>query len=234
MRSYVLLSILGLLLMTPVFGAPSQPEPETHQHKESHHQGGHHDFSDAEKWIKKFEDPARDEWQKPDLVVKKLGLKPGMNVADIGAASGYFTRRLAKEIEPGGFALAVDIESNFFPYVIHRAHEEGQYNLFCVESTPDDPRLPTDTIDLILIVDTLHHIEQRPAYYERLKKCLRKNGRVVVVDFKKYAKIPVGPKPEMRLKAESVQQEFEDADFEVSVDNETLEFQYIVTATLRP
>lgn len=205
-----------------------QAEPH---HKKHHGHGKHHDFSDAEKWIEKFEDPARDEWQKPDLVVDMLQLRPGMNVADIGAASGYFTRRMAKKIEPEGFAFAVDIESNFFPYVIERAHREGQYNLFTVECTADDPRLPPLSMDLILIVDTLHHIENRSTYYEKLRDVLRENGRIVVVDFKKDADIPVGPKKAMRLRAEAVKKEFEESGFDVKVDSTTLEFQYIVTAT---
>lgn len=205
---------------------------ETHQKDHGHGHHKHHDFSDADKWIEKFEDPARAEWQKPDLVVEKLDLKPGMNVADIGAASGYFTRRMARQIMPGGYALAVDIESNFFPYVLDRAYKENQYNLFTVECTADDPRLPTESIDLILIVDTLHHIEAREAYYKKLKASLRRDGRVVIVDFKKDADIPVGPGKAMRLSAESVRQEFESAGFQVSVDTQTLPYQYILTAKL--
>ena len=238
MRKIAVLFILTLLCQ----GVLAQEPHHDHEHKPQHHKQdghksnhhgkhGHHDFSDAEKWIEKFEDPARDEWQKPDLVVEMLKLTPGMNVADIGAASGYFTRRMAKKVMPGGYALAVDVESNFFDYVTKRAHEEGQYNLFCVECTPEDPRLPAQSMDVILIVDTLHHIEGRPEYYQTLKKALRKGGRVVIVDFKKHADIPVGPKPAMRLKAERVKDEFEAAGFEVQIDSETLDYQYILTAT---
>jgi len=187
----------------------------------------------VEKWIERFEDPSRDVWQKPEKVIEKLALEPGMNVADIGAASGYFARRMALAVSPGGLALAVDIEPSFFPYVIERAYKEGQYNLFTVEGLPDDPRLPPKSLDLILIVDTLHHIAERPAYYARLKEGLRGAGRVVVVDFKKDEVIPVGPGPEMRLRAEDVQAEFEAAGFSVEVDRETLDYQYILTATLK-
>ena len=225
---------ISIVMLVTLLFAPLQAEQEKHHDHQGHPQGHkhNHDFSDAEKWIEKFEDPARDEWQKPDLVVEKLGLKPGMNVADIGAASGYFTRRMAQEVMPGGYALAVDIESNFFPYVTKRAYSDQQFNLFTVECTADDPRLPADSLDLILIVDTLHHIENRGAYYEKLKASLRGNGRVVIVDFKKNADIPVGPSPAMRLAADSVQQEFEAAGFTVSIDRETLPYQYILTATL--
>ena len=228
MRFLILYIIIGFLTL------PAMADQNNHEGSD-HHSGHHqknHDFSDAEKWIKKFEDPTRDEWQKPDLVVEQLNLKPGMNVADIGAASGYFTRRMAKKIMPGGYALAVDIESNFFPYVQERAYQEQQFNLFTVQCTESDPRLPKESLDLILIVDTLHHIEGRPEYYEKLKASLREGGRVVIVDFKKHADIPVGPGPKMRLSAQSVREEFEAAGFRVSVDDQTLPYQYILTAQI--
>lgn len=222
MSKFFLTCLMTFTLLAPLLG----------QEGHGKHEGGHHSFDDVEKWIQRFEDPMRAEWQKPDLVVEKLDLKPGMNVADIGGASGYFTRRLARKVMPGGVALLVDIESHFFPYVIKRSQEEEQYNLFTVQALPDDPRLPEASIDMILIVDTLHHIEGRPAYYQLLKKSLRGQGRVVVVDFKKDAEIPVGPKPEMRLRDSDVKKELEEAGFEVEVDNQTLDYQYIITATL--
>lgn len=225
---------LVLLLALLLFQGAGAQEKQHRGHHKGHHHGKKHDFSDAKKWIGRFEEPSRAKWQKPDLVVRKLGLKPGMNVADLGAASGYFTRRMAKYVSPGGVAFAVDIEKNFFPYVLERAYQEGQYNLFTIECTYDDPRLPEKAIDLVLIVNTLHHIQERPAYYDRLKKALRDGGRVVVVDFKKFAEIPVGPSPAGRLKAQRVLREFQEAGFSVDLDYDTLEFQYIVTARLKP
>lgn len=203
-----------------------------HSH-DQHGPAGHGHFRDAKKWIERFEDPARDAWQKPDAVVESLKLKPGMNVADVGAASGYFTRRLASQVMPGGYALAVDIESSFFPYVLERAHSEGQFNLFTVQSLPDDPRLPDESLDVVLIVNTLHHISERPTYYDKLRKSLRSGGRVVVVDFQKDVEIPVGPSREMRLSRESVEEEFRSAGFTVESDTELLPYQYIITATKR-
>ena len=202
-------------------------------HKADKHKGHHHhSFSDTEKYIKRFEDPTRDEWQKPDIVVKMLGLKPGMNAADIGAATGYFTRRMGKEVMPGGYALAVDLEDGFFPYLLRRAYEEDVYNVFPVKATPDDPRLPLDSLNVILIVNTLHHIEAREAYYQKLKASLRGDGRIVVVDFKKDEEIPFGPKPPMRLRATDVKKELETAGFSVEIDSATLPYQYVLTATI--
>jgi ubiquinone/menaquinone biosynthesis C-methylase UbiE len=195
--------------------------------------GKHHDFSDIERWIKAFEDPARAEWQKPDQVVELLGLKSGQNVADIGAGTGYFTRRMAKKVLPGGIAVAVDIQADFFPYVNDKALEAKQDNIFTQLALPDNPRLGEGVYDLIFICNTLHHIEHRAEYYAWLRRGLRPNGRVVIVDFFKDMEIPVGPKPSERLASGDVRREFESAGFTVSVDAETLPYQYILTATPR-
>ncbi len=198
------------------------------QHR--HHKN--HDFGDIDRWVQRFEDPARADWQRPDLVVESLGLRPGQNVADIGAGTGYFTRRLARLVSPGGFALAVDVEPGFFPYINKRAREDDQFNILTVKADYDNPRLEENSLDLIFICDTLHHIDNRASYYEHLKRALRPGGRVVVVDFFKDKKIPVGPGPAMRLSAPSLKAEFERAGFAVSVDTVSLPYQYILDAQL--
>ena len=194
---------------------------------------GHHDFSDIQKWIDRFEEPSREEWQKPDAVVELLGLKPGQNVADIGAGTGYFTRRMAKKILPGGVAVAVEIEPGFFPYINKRALDAQQDNIFTQLALVDNPRLAPGTYDLIFICDTLHHIEHRAEYYAWLRRGLKPGGRVVVVDFFKDMDIPVGPKPSERLAPGSLRMEFEAAGFTVRIDAETLPYQYILVATPR-
>lgn len=225
---------LGLItLLSFSMAATNMAEPDKAERYKGHkHRGEHQGFGDTEKYIKRFEDPVRAEWQKPDLVVEMLDLQPGMNVADIGAATGYFTRRMAKKLMPGGYALAVDIEDGFFPYLLKRGYEEGVFNMFPVKGRPDDPRLPARSLDVVLIVDTLHHISDRADYYQKLKAALRDGGRVVIVDFKKDEEIPVGPGPEMRLRATEVKKEFENAGFTAEIDSETLPYQYILTATI--
>ena len=193
----------------------------------------HHDFGDIEKWVERFEDPAREEWQKPDHVVGLLNLQAGQNVADVGAATGYFTRRMAKKVVPGGIAVAVDIEPGFFPYIDARAVAENQDNIFTRKAEADNPRLGVGNFDLIFICDTLHHIDHRAEYYAWLQRALRSGGRVVVVDFFKEMEIPVGPKPAMRISHQALKAEFVAAGFRVDVDVETLPYQYILTATVR-
>ncbi len=207
------------------------PAYSQHHHDESH--GGHtHRFDDVQKWIERFEEPERDEWQRPDLVVEKIGLEPGMNVADIGAGSGYFTRRMAAQIAPGGLAFAVDIEPGFFPFVLERARQEQQNNLLTIEASETDPYLPEGALDVIFLCNTLHHIDSRESYYEKLKQGLKDEGRLVIVEFFNDREIPIGPGPEMRLGSKELIRELEAAGFVVEVDRETLPYQYIVTAKL--
>lgn len=224
--------LLLLLLCLPVSPQPKQEHKR--EHKQVHEPGKQHDFSDLDKWVERFEEPAREEWQKPDLVVELLDLKPGQNVADIGAGTGYFTRRMAKKILPGGLAVAVELEPAFFTYIQKRSIEEKQDNLLTQLALPDSPRLAVGTYDVIFICNTLHHIEHRAEYYAWLRRALRPGGRVVIVDFFKEMEIPVGPPPAMRLAPGSLRLEFEAAGFAVSVDAETLPYQYILTATARP
>ena len=89
-----------------------------------------------------YEGFGRDTWQQSERVVKELGLKPGDQVADLGAGSGYFTFRLADAVGPSGRVYAVDIDSAMLEYLTRQAIERGYQNVETVLAAPDDPRLP--------------------------------------------------------------------------------------------
>src|SRR5687767_10377089 len=101
----------------PPHAASSSMVPNHNDHEHSHGEHGHHGahghrFEKAEDWAPKFDDPARDEWQKPDLVVAALEIAPNMIVADIGAGTGYFEPRLSLAVEPTGRVIALDVEQD--------------------------------------------------------------------------------------------------------------------------
>lgn len=214
MRKFLLL----LLLLT----LPSAAKP-------GHH---HHDFSDIPRWMKAFEDPARDVWQKPQAVVDWLQLRPGQVVADIGAASGYFSRPLARAVAPSGWVFAVEIEAGFFAPLHQLAAEQKVHNLATVLATAEGPNLPDGSVDLIFLCDTLHHIQGRADYYQVLRKSLKPGGRIAVVDFFPDRDIPVGPKKEERLSPQQVSDELQAAGFSVESNLELLPYQYIVVGRL--
>ncbi|AKJ08207.1 Methyltransferase type 11 [Archangium gephyra] len=133
-----------------------------------------HRFENAEEWAKRFEEPERDAWQKPDEVVKALSLPADAKVADIGAGTGYFAVRLARAV-PQGRVYGVDIEPDMVRYMGERAKRENLGNLEAVLGEPGDAKLP-EPVDVALVVDTYHHIGDRVVYLKRLGEKLRPGG----------------------------------------------------------
>jgi ubiquinone/menaquinone biosynthesis C-methylase UbiE len=193
-----------------------------------HHQGVQHTFEDTGRWVQEFEDPSRDAWQKPDEVVAAMGLEPGDRVADIGAGSGYFTRRFARAVGGTGIAYGVDIEPNMLQYIAQRATEDGQSNIVPVLARPDNPMLAPASVDVIFICDTIHHIENRPSYYEVLKRDLAPGGRLVIVDFLKKEDVPVGPPMEMKIAKQDLIAELVAAGFRLRDERDFLPYQYFL------
>jgi ubiquinone/menaquinone biosynthesis C-methylase UbiE len=133
--------------------------------------------------IASMERAERDEWQKPDEVVKALNLKNRDAVADIGAGTGYFSRRFARAVAPDGKVYAVDVAADILAYLKDRADHENLHNIVTVVSRPDDPMLPANTIDLAFFCDTTHHIEHRVDFYRKLFPAVKPHGRMAIVDY---------------------------------------------------
>ena len=130
-----------------------------------------------------YEGSSRDEWQQPERVVAALGIEPGDRVADLGSGSGYFTVRLAPAVGAGGRVYAVDVDAEMNEYLRKRLAEAGIENVEIVLGRFEDPQLPDGGVDLVVTVDTYHHIEERPAYFRNLKRDLAPGGRVAVIDY---------------------------------------------------
>ena len=154
---------------------------------------GHHDhghlpgFDDAEAWAARFEDPKREVWQKPAEVIAALALPPEAKVADIGSATGYFPVRLAKAL-PNGRVFGADVEASMVDYLNKRAQKEQLTNLSSHLAEFADAKIP-EPVDLILMVNTYHHIESRPVYFTKLSASLRPGGRVPIIDFTAASKM---------------------------------------------
>ena len=126
----------------------------------------------------------RDEWQKPDQVIRSLAIRPGDHVADLGSGGGYFTLRLAKAVGPSGKVYAVDIDKGLNEALAKRARQEGYANVEVVLAKVNDPLLPKSGVDLIFTSNTYHHLKDRVQYFANVKKYLKPNGRVAIVEFK--------------------------------------------------
>jgi SAM-dependent methyltransferase len=197
------------------------------QMKHEHEPG--HSFGNAETWAKEFDDPARHVWQKPDEILDALQLPSTARVADIGAGTGYFSVRIAKRV-PDGKVFAVDIEPDMVRYLGERAHREHLHILQPVLAIANSPNLP-EAVDVALIVDTYHHIDDRVAYFSRLKSSLQPGGRLAIVDFKTDG--PEGPPPALRIPPERVIAELEQAGYALVARHDFLPRQYFLVFRVR-
>jgi ubiquinone/menaquinone biosynthesis C-methylase UbiE len=179
----------------------------------------HHPPS-SEEYVRVLEDPQRDAWQKPHEVVMALGLKTTETVADIGAGSGYFTRRFAMH---AGKVYAVDIDAK----LLEAAMKDAPKNVEAVLATPDDPMLPAASVDTIFFCDVLHHIDGRAAYYPKLAKALKPGGRIVAIEFYKKP-LPLGPPESMKISEEELVAELKAAGFRKTNSFDFLPYQYFM------
>lgn len=195
----------------------------------------HRLHQNPDEYIKAMEDPERLTWQKPDELLKALGIRPGMRVADLGAGPGFMTRRLARLVQPQGWVYAIDVEPFMLKALHARLREDRLSNVTTLLAAEDDPLLPPGSVDLVLIVDVYHHLKDRPAYLGRLARALRPGGRIAIVDFHKRD-LPVGPPPEMKLSPAEVGAEAQKAGLRplLAPPENLLPYQYVLVFSPAP
>jgi predicted methyltransferase len=192
----------------------------------AHHENVmHRRFDDPRHWAKEFDAAERDAWQKPDEVIAALQLAGNAVVADLGAGTGYFTLRLANAVRQGGKVYGADVEGSMVAYLKERAARAGVENVEGVFSSEDDAKLPAP-VDLVLLVDTYHHLSARPAYFTRLKAQLKPGGRLAIIDFRKSS--PRGPPAEHKLEPAEVEAELAAAGFAKVAEHGFLPDQYFL------
>jgi ubiquinone/menaquinone biosynthesis C-methylase UbiE len=138
----------------------------------------------AKDYIAVLENPERIERLKTSEVMSRLELKNGDIVADIGAGSGVFTRKLAQAVAPDGMVFAVDVDQELLDYNRKRIREAKLDDVEFVLGGFDDPKLPPDSCDLIFICDVVHHIEHRELYLRKLRSYVKREGRLAIIDYK--------------------------------------------------
>jgi SAM-dependent methyltransferase len=132
----------------------------------------------------------RDSWQKPDQVIELLEVAEGQRIADIGAGGGYFSMRLADAVGPSGRVYAVDVDDDMIEYLQGRVADEGRENVEVVRGEFADPLLPDGEIDLVFTSNTFHHIEEQSAYFGRILRDLRPDGRVAILELNDQSFFP--------------------------------------------
>lgn len=212
--------MLSRLALLVIAGAALAALPARAQSPHTHD----HSFGGAQEWAKVFDDPERDNWQKPHQVIQALALKPDAVIADIGSGTGYFSVRFAHMV-PNGKVYGVDTEPDMVKYLAERAKREGLANVSAIAGSPVDPKLP-EKVDVVVLVDVFHHIDGREAYFDRLRASLKPGGRVAIIDFRMNS--PDGPPKAARIPPQQVKAEMKKAGYALDREHGFLPKQYFL------
>lgn len=129
-----------------------------------------------------FDSPGREQRLQINRVMDILGIAPGKGVADIGAGSGWFTVRAARRVGPAGMVYAVDINPEAIHYIDERARRESLPNVKTILSKSDDPMLPKEAVDAVLLLKTYHEVADPIGLLEHLRPALKPGARLGIID----------------------------------------------------
>jgi SAM-dependent methyltransferase len=125
---------------------------------------------------------ARDRHGEARRVMDRLGITPGLRVADVGAGDGYYTVRLARQLGAAATIYAQDVEPRYLRGLAQRLEREAVRGVRLVQGAPGDPKLPPDSVDLALLSHVYHEIENPYEFFYRLRPALARNARVAIID----------------------------------------------------
>jgi ubiquinone/menaquinone biosynthesis C-methylase UbiE len=201
-RSYRIAGLLAALLLVASLHVGTQAEPPSRYKMDtpSTFAGGSGKFYMGREisvvmghqgagWLER---PERVQEEQPSKLLKMLEIKPGLVIADIGAGSGYYSFRLAKQVGAKGKVLAVDIQKEMLDIIRKRMKKNKVENVEPILGTETDPKLPAGGVDLILMVDVYHEFTFPYEMTEALTKSLKAGGQMVFVEFRREDdKVPI-------------------------------------------
>lgn len=168
----------------------------------------------------------RNEQEPPDQVIRAMGLSDGDVVADIGCGTGYFSRPMARAVAPGGKVYGVDIQPEMLDFLEKIAEEFGVSNIEPVLGESDDPKLPPESVDWILLVDVYHEFQQPKAMLAKMREALKPDGKVALLEYRLEGDSAVHIKREHRMSPEQVMKEWQPAGFRLVAQHEFLPTQH--------
>ena len=176
------------------------------------------------RWLER---PEREAEEAPTKAVAALNLQPGQVVADIGAGSGYYTMLLSSAVGPRGRVYATDIQPEMLALIKRRIEEKGVSNVELVRGTATGSGLPDGVIDLALMVDVYHELAQPQAFLQSLKRAMRPEGRLVLIEFRKESPwVPIREEHKMSIHDARMELEAEGYRFDRVID--VLPWQHIL------
>lgn len=178
-------------------------------------------------WLDRSE---RESEENPEGALDAIGIKQGMVVADIGAGTGYFSLRIAKRVGASGKVYAEDIQPEMLRRLKQNATDQKLSNIQTVLGSEADPKLPLNSLDLIIMVDVYHELSQPQRMLRKMRESLKPSGRIVLLEYRKEdPSIPI--KPEHKMSVQEVKLEFEAEGFHLDQVLETLPRQHIFILT---
>jgi len=178
-------------------------------------------------WLERRE---REDEENPDLAMRLIRVQRGQTVADLGAGSGYYTRRLAGAVGDTGKVYAVDIQQGMLDLLQAALARERIANVVPVLGGVDDPRLPADSLDLILMVDVYHEFSQPQTMLQRMKTALKPGGRLVLLEYRgEDPDVPI--RPEHKMTKAQVKLEVEHEGFKQQRVYDDLPWQHLIVFT---
>jgi ubiquinone/menaquinone biosynthesis C-methylase UbiE len=174
-----------------------------------------------------LERPGREEEERPELVLEAMRLRPGQTVAEIGCGSGFFARRLARAVAPGGRVYAEDIQPEMLDLLKERTAREKIGNIVPVLGTDVDPKLPQRSVDWILMADVYHEFQQPRPMLARIRDSLAPGGQVALVEYRQEGETASQIKPAHRMSVAQVLAEWQPAGFELTQRLEVLPSQHL-------
>jgi SAM-dependent methyltransferase len=178
-------------------------------------------------WLDRSE---RDLEEDPDRAIDVLRIEKGATVADVGAGSGYMTVKLSKKVGPQGKVYANDIQQGMLDLLNKRLVKSKITNVTTVLGTQDDPRLPLEALDLIIMVDVYHELSQPQVILRKLRSSLKPGGRLVLLEYRKEdPDVPI--RPEHKMSVADAKLELEAEGFKLTRTNEDLPRQHILIFT---
>ncbi|MEC5128440.1 methyltransferase domain-containing protein [Verrucomicrobiales bacterium BCK34] len=184
---------------------------------------------DPKSFVERFEKEGREVYDNRKAIVQKLGLQPGMKVADVGAGTGLFTRLIAPEVGAAGKVYAVDIAATFVTHTVMSSRARGMKQVEGIVCDPDDVKLPAESVDVVFLCDTYHHFEFPEKTMKSISKALKPGGKVYLVDFERIEGVSsdwvLG---HVRAGKEVVLKEIEAAGFELEEEIDLFEENYFV------
>ncbi len=217
-KSRLIASLLtGALLFTLVCGA-EEFHPITHRRIAGVMGAG------GAGWLVR---PEREAEEKPDQALDAIGIKRGSTVADIGAGVGYFTWRLAERTGPMGVVYGEDIQQPMLDMLAKNMADRHLTNVREVLGTPEDPKLPANSLDVVLLVDVYHEFSEPEKMLDHIRDAMKPQGRIVFLEYRaEDPRVPI--LPEHKMTVAQVRAEVEPEGYKFDKTIEVLPQQHII------